>query len=73
MAPRSIGIAVLAALLWSAAAQAQKTTEQFIPIGQSPGLSGKYTYLGAIESADSVARLVTAGGRSVRVTARTRI
>ncbi len=73
MEPRSIGFAVLAALLWSAPAHAQKATEQFIPIGQSPGLSGEYTYLGAIEAADIVARSITAGGRSVQVTERTRI
>jgi len=73
MEPRSIGFAVLAALLWSAPLQAQKTTEQFVPIGQSPGLSGKSTYLGAIEAADSVTQTVTAGGRSVQVTERTRI
>lgn len=73
MAPRSIGLAVLAALLCSTPAPAQKTTEQFIPIGQSPGLSGQVTYLGTIEAADSAARSVTAGGRSVLVTERTRI
>lgn len=73
MEPRSIGFAVLAALLWSTPAHAQKATEQFIPIGQSPGLSGKYTYLGAIEAADSVARRITAGGGSVQVTERTRV
>ena len=73
MKPRSIGFAVLAALLCSAPAQAQKTTEQFIPIGQSPGLSGKVTYLGTIDAADSATRSVMADGRSVEVTERTRI
>ncbi len=73
MTSRAIGFAVLVALLWSAPALAQKTTEQFIPIGQSPGLSGKYTYQGVIEAADSAVQSVTAGGSSVQVTERTRI
>lgn len=29
---------------------AQKSTELYIPIGKSPGLSGKYTTLGKVES-----------------------
>jgi hypothetical protein len=40
------------------AANAQKATEQFIPIGQSPGLSGEQTLIGRIEAADPVARTV---------------
>ena len=31
----------------------QKATEQFIPIGKSPGVSGKVTVMGNIESLDS--------------------
>lgn len=41
------------------AARAQKATEQFIPIGQSPGLSGKSTVIGTIEAADASARTMT--------------
>lgn len=59
------------------AARAQKATEQFIPIGQSPGLSGKATLIGAIEAVDAAARTVTvnAGATSYRcaLTDRTRI
>jgi hypothetical protein len=46
-----MGAAVLCVLcaLWGADAAAQKSTEMFIPIGQSPGLAGK-TSIGTIES-----------------------
>jgi hypothetical protein len=33
-------------------AYGQKATEIFIPIGQSPGLSGKYSIIGKIDSVD---------------------
>jgi hypothetical protein len=58
-------------------AHGQKATEQFIPIGQSPGVSLKYTSIGAIAAVDAGARTVTvadpAGRRTVRVTDKTRI
>ena len=54
-------------------AYGQKMTEQFIPIGQSPGLSNKYTYIGIIEAVDSQERTVTTGGRAVKITNDTRI
>jgi hypothetical protein len=67
-------LTVATALLWDpTAAESQMMTEQFIPIGQSPGLSDKYTYIGEIESVDPAARRITLGGRSIVVTARTRI
>lgn len=54
-----------------------KQTERFIPIGQSPGLSGKYTTVGKIEKTDAARRTVAVGGvgesRTVKVTERTRI
>src|SRR5438132_11384048 len=31
------------------APSAQEMTEQFIPVGQSPGLSGKYTVIGKLQ------------------------
>lgn len=53
-------IAVIAVLLAAVhTAEAQRTTEQFIPIGQSPGLSGSATYSGEIISVDPVARRLT--------------
>ncbi len=54
-------------------AHGQKSTERYIPIGQSPGLSGKYTYIGTLDAVASDKRSVTAGGRTVRITDQTRI
>lgn len=55
----------------------QEATERFIPIGQSPGLSGTHTMIGEIQAVDGQSRrlTVTAEGRtySVGVTERTRI
>lgn len=67
-------LALLAAPL---IARAQKATEQFIPIGQSPGLSGRATVIGTVEAVDAAARTMTvnAGATSYRcaLTDRTRI
>ena len=58
-------------------AHAQKATEQFIPLGQSPGLSGKLTSIGEIAEADARERTLTvvetAGPRTVKITEKTRI
>lgn len=43
-------------------ARAQQTTEQFIPVGQSPGVSNVLSYIGEIESSDRAARTVTVAG-----------
>jgi hypothetical protein len=48
-----------AVLLAAAPAAAQRTTEQFIPIGQSPGVSGKLTVIGTIGSVDAAGRTFT--------------
>lgn len=57
--------------------RAQKAAEQFIPIGQSPGLSGRATVIGTVEAVDAAARTMTvnAGATSYRcaLTDRTRI
>ncbi len=45
----AIGVA-FALLTGLSIAFAQKTTERYIPIGQSPGLSGEYTKIGNIEA-----------------------
>lgn len=51
---------------------AEKTTELYIPIGKSPGLSGKYTIIGKIEKVDYKNRTLTmsnsSGIYSVKVT-----
>ena len=39
-----------------AVGQAQQTTEKFIPIGMSPGVSGKSSHLGNITAVDSAAK-----------------
>ncbi len=54
------GIAMIAALVAVLnAAEAQRTTEQFIPIGRSPGLSDVVTYVGEIVAVDPGARSLT--------------
>ena len=51
----------------------QKATEMFIPIGQSPGLSGKGTYLGKIAEVNGEDQTINAGGRTVKITDKTKI
>lgn len=69
-----LGIGLITALLCSMSyAHGQKATEQFIPLGQSPGLSNKYTYIGVIEAVDPKQRTVTAAGHTVQITKQTRI
>lgn len=75
---RALVLGAAAALMWGAAPlSAQEATERFIPIGQSPGVSGNYAYLGEIVAADSVNRTVTVqgpqGSRTIALTERTRI
>ncbi len=70
------GLAVIVATLcWASSAQAQKMTERYIPIGQSPGISGTYSYIGQIESVDTNNRTVTVrgqeGSRTIKVTDKT--
>jgi hypothetical protein len=72
------GTGILVAMLCAIShAHGQKATEQFIPIGQSPGVSQKYTSIGEIADVDARAQTVTiadpAGRRTVRVTDKTRI
>lgn len=59
-------------------AHGQKAAERFIPIGQSPGVSGKFAHVGEIESVDAAKRRLTVRGEADRrytatVTGRTRI
>jgi hypothetical protein len=42
-------------------AHSQEATERFIPIGQSPGQSGKTTAIGPIQAVDAQARQLTIG------------
>ena len=58
-------------------ASGQEATEMFIPIGQSPGLSGKGSVIGTLESVDPGKRMVTisspSGAQTVGITDRTLI
>jgi hypothetical protein len=62
-------IIMLSLFCWAATyiIKAQTTTEIFIPIGQSPGVSGKYSITGKIESVNlkdsTVTILQDAGGK----------
>ncbi len=67
------GIAALIAILcWTSSALGQEMTERYIPIGQSPGISGMYAYLGEIIAIDAENRTITVqsveGTRTIRVT-----
>ena len=42
----------------------QRSTEMYIPVGKSPGLSGKYTVIGTVNSLDSEARTLTCKDQS---------
>ncbi len=72
----SAAAAVVALLCWAPSAQGQMLTEQYIPIGQSPGISGKYSYMGQIDAVDTEGRTVTVRGsegttRTIKVTEKT--
>ena len=47
----------------------QKVTEQFIPMGESPGISGEYSVLGTIASLDAESKLVVIDTADGEVTA----
>ncbi len=53
--PRRAALAACLTVLLASAgvAHAQKAAEQFIPLGQSPGLSGQSTLIGVIQRMDS--------------------
>ena len=72
------GCAMVVALFWGTSfAHGQKSTERYIPIGQSPGLSGKYTSIGLITVVNTRTRTITiadsAGPKTVQITDTTRI
>jgi hypothetical protein len=58
-------------------AHSQKSAERYIPLGQSPGMSGKYTYIGTIAKTDPAQRTCTIArdnqSSTVTVTPRTQI
>lgn len=73
-----MGIGVTIILLWSISfAHGQRETERYIPLGQSPGLSDKYTLIGVIEKFNVQEQTISvvgpSGTRTVKITNRTRI
>ncbi len=74
-----IGVVAIGVLLLGGTpyAHGQKATEMFVPLGQSPGLSGKVTIIGSIETISARNRTIvvtgSAGSWSVQVTKRTQI
>ncbi len=70
-----------ALLLWaifaSVLAHSQLTTEQFIPIGQSPGISDKHSAIGSIVAVDRAAHTIEVqsnrGRKTFSITPATRI
>jgi hypothetical protein len=60
------GVATIAILLWTCIpyANGQKSTEMFIPLGQSPGVSQKVTVIGTIETINAVKRTISVAGPS---------
>ena len=78
MLNRYLGLAIVVVALGSTLdAFAQKATEIFIPIGQSPGLSNKTSLIGTLESVDPGKKMVTistpSGAQMVGITDRTLI
>ena len=76
---RSVRVALLLPVLlgWTRTADAQRATEQYIPIGESPGISGVRSYIGAITAVDPQRRTFTVqdttGPRTIKVGEGTRI
>ncbi len=69
---------LLVCMIWGVSStNGQQTTEQYIPIGHSPGVSDKYSYIGNIVAIDRKARTVSVEDRgeirTFEVTAETRI
>jgi len=72
----AVGVAILA-LCAGSLAHAQKATEQYIPIGKSPGVSQKYTSLGVIDSVSVRQRTISIAEpnarRTIGITGKTHI
>ncbi len=67
-----VGIVGVAVLLWGSSpyAHGQRATEMFIPLGQSPGLSGKVTVMGKIEAIQTKDKTIAVAGPSGSLTAK---
>lgn len=64
-------------ILGAPAVHSQQVAEQYIPIGYSPGISGKYSYIGPIVAVDRDAHTISVEEngerRVIKVTGATRI
>lgn len=74
----SLAVLLISSLiLGSTASFGQQTTEQYIPIGKSPGISDKYSYIGSIVSVDEETRTFIVesnrGSKIIRVTPATHL
>src|SRR5262245_41496446 len=75
--PRFPIIAAAVLLLGASPALAQKSTEMFIPIGKSPGVSGKSSIIGNIKSVDAEKKtiVIVSGEKTltIKLTDKTRV
>ena len=71
------GLLILILCAFTFGLHAQKETEVFIPIGKSPGVSGKYSVMGKVEISraldSTVAIRQEAGVKNIRMTKDTKI
>lgn len=74
---RSIVLSLMCVMVSASLALAQQTTEKYIPIGYSPGMSGKYTYVGVIVAIDRDAHTISVEHdgvrKAIKVSSETRI
>lgn len=78
MVNRFLGMVIVVGALGSALPSlAQEATEMYVPIGQSPGISGKTTVIGTVQALNAAARTLTVaapgGPQTFAITAKTRI
>jgi hypothetical protein len=59
MIKRFVAFGLLLGLVMISVAYGQKATEIYIPIGKSPGLSGKYSVIGEIASFNEDSKTLT--------------
>jgi hypothetical protein len=77
--PFVVGLVALMALLGAGppTVAAHEMTEQYIPIGESPGLSGKYTVIGKLQGVNpreqTCAVAAASGNLNVKITPTTKI
>ena len=74
---RLIGTLAIVSFFSIGSVYAQKSTERYIPVGRSPGISGKYTSVGTIDAVDMNQRTMTcsdaSGTMTVKVDENTKI